>query len=87
MLWFLFTATQTQHLRSLAARKLWQEDFATVGKTDPIAICERFQGLLNKRNFLDCTHTQAALQILWDVIQSEPRARWHTHCGQARREY
>jgi hypothetical protein len=86
MLSFLFATAQTQHLRSLAARELLQEDFATVGKTDPITICERFKALLNKGHFLDCTHTQAPLQILWDVVQSEPRAWWHTHSRQAGRE-
>jgi hypothetical protein len=57
---FLFVAAQTQHLRSLAASELLQQDFATVGKADPITICERFQGPLNKRHFLDCTHPSAA---------------------------
>jgi hypothetical protein len=85
-LWFLFTGAQTHHLRSLAARELLQEDFPAVGKTDPIAICERFQALLNKRNFLDCTHTQAPLQILWDIVQSQPRAWWHAHRWEVRRQ-
>jgi hypothetical protein len=83
----LFVAIgQTQHLHPLAARELLQENFATVRKTDSIALRERLQALLNKRHFLDCTHTQALLQILWDVIQSEPRAWWHTHRRQAGRE-
>ena len=65
----MFVATaQTQDIRSLAARELLQEDFAAVGKKDPITICERFEALLNKHHFLDCTHTQALLQICWDVI-------------------
>jgi hypothetical protein len=83
---FLFAAAQTQHLRSLAARELLQEDFAPARKTNPIAICERFQALLNKRHFLDCTHTQAPLQILWDVVESQPRTWWHTHGWEAGRE-
>jgi len=63
-----------------------QKEFAAVGETDPITIRERFQALLNKRHFFDYTHTQAALQILGNVVQSQSRAWWHTNRWQAGRE-
>ena len=79
MFWFPLSTPQADHIHSLPALQMLQQDFLPVGKTHCVAMGEGFQTLLDKNHFFGATDAQALPQMLWDVAQQQSCPRRHTY--------
>src|SRR6266481_6996139 len=75
---FVGDGRKAEHIHSLAAAKILQEDLAAIGEAYCIAMGKCLSAQLDERHFLDLGQPQALLQLFWNVTQQQPSSRWDT---------